>query len=163
MLVFSACEKEEKNNEDKPSYQKAMVSANQLFNICCEVENICSECTSLGYCCCRIFVESNDPLDIKFKYCKPWDTSPTCEIDSIPNTNCRQNLVGIDGDLCIDDNFICIPNSTGFSIYNTSLVSDMLLTINCGSSITYDTLEPQVTRVYNLFGTGGCNLERCKE
>jgi len=170
-VLFFACQKDEPVVEEIAVNDTEMLSVERSFvNICCENNfSICGPCTGDGACCCRVVLSFPDSTKedflSKFKYCKAWDTSSTCEVPAVSGTSCTNTWDGVDGDVCVGNNFWCIPRNTGFSIFNTSYFAPIRVTVFCSNpgGIIPDAefnIAPRTTEVLSL--DNNCFAEHCE-
>nr|MBS0036752.1 hypothetical protein [Saprospiraceae bacterium] len=163
-LLFFACEKDQALKEEKgtPIVVEQYSTERSQTSCCNSSLNYCSTCPS-GYCCYRVELSFADPnvtdLLSKYKYCKSWDAYSTCEIDE---GGCY--WPGLDGDLCVGTNYICVPASTGFSIFNTSGFATIIINVfypasSTNTVITNHPIDPRETAVFE--NQSNCNAREC--
>ena len=165
-VLFFACQKDEPVVEEVAVNETEMLSVERSYvKICCEADPaICVPCDNDGACCCHIifsFAGSATDYLSKYKYCKAWDTSSTCEVPAVSGTSCNNTWDGVDGDVCVGDNYWCIPRNTGFSIFNTSHIATMEIRVICGTNpqILF-TIAPRTTEVVSL--NNFCAPDHCE-
>ena len=158
-VLFFGCEKDPALENEKNTTPLVEHYATERGHIsCCNSSlNYCSTCGSLT-CCIRIELSFTDPnvtdLLSKYKYCKSWDASSTCEIDE---GDCF--WLGVDGDLCVGNNYICVPEDTGFSVFNTSQFAGIRVHVFYPATASIPTsvanIQPRETVAFEFNGCSG--------